>query len=105
MSSCTVANETVNHLFILDEERWRLYLSNQTGFLGTLLPARLMSHPQSQHNLPGSPRASFPKALARLLLRIIITVIVAISFFKRVYTLPREALKKVICRDALLGDK
>lgn len=93
MSSRTVANETVNHLFILDEERWRLYLFNQTGFLRTLLPARLMSHPQSQHNPTWQPPGLLPQGLDRLLLRIIITVIAVISFFKRVYTLPREALK------------
>lgn len=90
MSSRTVANETVNHLFILDEERWWLYLSNQTEFLGTLLPARLMSHHSPSTTPPGSPQASFPKALARLLLRIIITVIAAISFLKECTPFPEK---------------
>lgn len=45
------------------------------------------AQPHLAASRPPSPRPG------QALLRIIITVIAAISFFKRVYTLPREALK------------
>lgn len=66
MSSRTVANETVNHLFILYEERWRPYLSNQTRDSG---PSGKLSTPAHESRMvpaqscPVGPRTSFPKAL------------------------------------------
>lgn len=65
MSSRTVTNETVNHLFILFQVRCCAYLSNQTLGPRTLekLPAPGRSLPSSQHSPsvlvppPPSPRS------------------------------------------------
>ena len=110
--SRTVANETVNHLFILYEERWRLYLSNQTGGSGPLgklpTPATWVTYSPSTV-LPCKPLYLFPRSIgqdAGIPWCWLLLLLLELLFFKK-YILPWEAKKKkkVIYKDALLGDK